>query len=75
MQEKDWAKLGKDIPFEFLDNYSKTVAEYKITNVYYSAKAAVVGVFYSLSQQHEHIKDPVFIRLKKMAKLLICVGV
>ena len=75
MQENDWRKFGENIPTEFLDAYAKSMTSYATSGVYYEAKAAVIGVFHSLSKQHEHMKSPLFVKLKNKAKRLICVGV
>jgi len=74
MQENDWRKFSENVPTEFLDAYAESMTSYATSTVYYEAKAAVIGVFHSLSKQHEHMKSPLFVKLKNKAKRLICVG-
>ena len=75
MKEGDWEKLENTIPTQFLDDYARSIAEYRMVDIYYAAKAAICGIFSSLSRQHDHIHDSRFKKLKALAKRLICVGV
>ena len=74
MKPKDFEKIVKEMSGVFNDSYLKEVAEQKSTTTFGTAKCVMMGVFKSLSNQHQWIKSSErWGRLLRKALQTVCV--
>ena len=57
MTTEDFEKIVREMSLVFLDSYLKEVSETKQTSNFGTAKCVMMGVFQSLSKQHQWIKS------------------
>ena len=57
MYTEDFEKITREMSRVFLDSYLKEVAEGKNTTTFGTAKCVMMGVFQSLSNQHQCIRS------------------
>ena len=74
MKSKDFEKIVKEMNSVFNDSYLKEVAEQKNTTTFGTAKCVMMGVFLSLSKQHQWIRSSErWGRLLRKALKTVCI--